>query len=206
MERIVLDDSSFFWVSSLILNFPPSVSYEPSSIVFVLPSSQGNSTPRHPKGHRIPILAPFWNLTKAITFGSGRLLMEAVLCLELLVLRWGRMSYGLEDGVTWGQFKLLNNENRLPNSLPRKENWVFIFFSRQYNSVLWTWIWANSRRKWRTGKPGVLQSMGLQRVRYKLVTQEEEQQPQSLPISLILLQMDTITLAWSVSDITYHVR
>ena len=28
----------------------------------------------------------------------------------------------------------------------------------------WTWVWANSRRWWRTGKPGVLQSMGLQRV------------------------------------------
>ena len=23
----------------------------------------------------------------------------------------------------------------------------------------WTWVWANSRRWWRTGKPGVLQSM-----------------------------------------------
>ena len=26
----------------------------------------------------------------------------------------------------------------------------------------WTWVWANSGRLWRTGKPGVLQSMGLQ--------------------------------------------
>ena len=26
----------------------------------------------------------------------------------------------------------------------------------------WTWVWANSRRWWRTGKPGVLQSMGSQ--------------------------------------------
>ena len=24
----------------------------------------------------------------------------------------------------------------------------------------WTWVWASSRRWWRTGKPGVLQSMG----------------------------------------------
>ena len=28
----------------------------------------------------------------------------------------------------------------------------------------WTWVWANARRWWRTGKTGVLQSMGLQRV------------------------------------------
>ena len=26
----------------------------------------------------------------------------------------------------------------------------------------WTWVWASSRRWWRTGKPGVLQSMGSQ--------------------------------------------
>ena len=25
----------------------------------------------------------------------------------------------------------------------------------------WTWVWVNSRRKWRTGKLGMLQSMGL---------------------------------------------
>ena len=29
----------------------------------------------------------------------------------------------------------------------------------------WTWVWASSKRWWRTGKTGMLQSMGLQRVR-----------------------------------------
>ena len=24
----------------------------------------------------------------------------------------------------------------------------------------WTWVWANSRRQWRTGKPGMVQAMG----------------------------------------------
>ena len=33
----------------------------------------------------------------------------------------------------------------------------------------WTWVWANSGRYWRTGKPGVLQFLGLQRVGYNLV-------------------------------------
>ena len=28
----------------------------------------------------------------------------------------------------------------------------------------WTWVWASSRRWWRTGKPGMLQSTGSQRV------------------------------------------
>ena len=37
----------------------------------------------------------------------------------------------------------------------------------------WTWIWANSGRWWRTGKPGVLQSMGSQRVRHNLVAEQQ---------------------------------
>ena len=34
----------------------------------------------------------------------------------------------------------------------------------------WTWVWASSRSWWWTGKPGVLQSMGLQRAGHDLVT------------------------------------
>ena len=30
----------------------------------------------------------------------------------------------------------------------------------------WTWVWASSGRWWRTGKPGILQSMGSQRVQH----------------------------------------
>ena len=35
----------------------------------------------------------------------------------------------------------------------------------------WTWVWASSGSWWWTGKPGVLQSMGLQRVRHDWVTE-----------------------------------
>ena len=34
----------------------------------------------------------------------------------------------------------------------------------------WTWVWTSFRRWWWTGKPGVLQSMRLQRVRHDWVT------------------------------------
>ena len=34
----------------------------------------------------------------------------------------------------------------------------------------WTWVWANSRRWWRTGTPGVLQSMGSQRLSHDWAT------------------------------------
>ena len=32
--------------------------------------------------------------------------------------------------------------------------------------IWWTWVWASSRNWWCTGKPDMLQSMGLQRVRH----------------------------------------
>ena len=35
----------------------------------------------------------------------------------------------------------------------------------------WTWVWVNSRSWWWTGRPGVLQSMGLPRVRHYLRTE-----------------------------------
>ena len=38
----------------------------------------------------------------------------------------------------------------------------------------WTWVWANSGRWWRTGKPVVVQSMGLQSVGCDLATQQQQ--------------------------------
>ena len=35
----------------------------------------------------------------------------------------------------------------------------------------WTWVWINSGSWWRTGKPGVLQSMDFQRVRHDWATE-----------------------------------
>ena len=35
----------------------------------------------------------------------------------------------------------------------------------------WSWVWADSGSWWKTGKPGVLQSMGSQRVRRDWVTE-----------------------------------
>ena len=42
--------------------------------------------------------------------------------------------------------------------------------------IQWTRVWANSERKWRTGKPGLLQSMGSQRIRHDLMTEQQQQQ------------------------------
>ena len=62
----------------------------------------------------------------------------------------------------------------------------------------WTWVWASSRRWWRTGKAGVLQFMGSQRVGHYWVN--EQQMQNTLPkqdhvqaIKNILKLMETST-------------
>ena len=37
--------------------------------------------------------------------------------------------------------------------------------------IQWTWVWVKSRSWWWTGKPGVLQSMVLQRIRHDWATE-----------------------------------
>ena len=38
----------------------------------------------------------------------------------------------------------------------------------------WTWVWAKSERWWRTGKPGILQSMGSQRLMHNWETEQQQ--------------------------------
>ena len=49
----------------------------------------------------------------------------------------------------------------------------------------WTWVWVNSRNWWWTGKPGVLLSMGLQRVGHDWVTEQQQQQKAGWPDALV---------------------
>ena len=46
----------------------------------------------------------------------------------------------------------------------------------------WTWVWVNSGRWWRTGKPGVLQSMGLQRVGHDWATEQQQSDQAKAPV------------------------
>ena len=39
----------------------------------------------------------------------------------------------------------------------------------------WMWIWVNCRRQWRTEEPGVLQSIGSQKVRHCLAMEQQQQ-------------------------------
>ena len=43
------------------------------------------------------------------------------------------------------------------------------------SSIQRTWVWTNSGRQWRSGRPGVLQSMGSRRVGHDWVTEQQQQ-------------------------------
>ena len=59
----------------------------------------------------------------------------------------------------------------LEKTLMLGERWDSWMVSR----TQWTWVWANYGRWWRTEKPGVLQSVGSQRVGYNLATKQQQQ-------------------------------
>ena len=60
----------------------------------------------------------------------------------------------------WGQEEKGTTEDEMVGWLPPTQ---------------WTWVWANSGRQWRTGKSGVLQSMGSQRVGHNSVSEQQQQ-------------------------------
>ena len=55
--------------------------------------------------------------------------------------------------------------------------------------IQWTWTWANSARWWQTGRPGVLQSTGSQRVRHDLATEETNKESTICVVTLCYLQL-----------------
>ena len=66
--------------------------------------------------------------------------------------------------------------------------------------IPWTWTWANSGRWWRTEEPGVLQSMGSQRVRHDLQLNNSNWYYQGLRTnSEKAMAPHSSTLVWKIS-------
>ena len=58
--------------------------------------------------------------------------------------------------------------------LDYKESWAlknWCFWTVVLEKTKWTWVWVNCKSSWWTGKPGMQQSMGPQRVRYNWATE-----------------------------------
>ena len=56
-----------------------------------------------------------------------------------------------------------------------KEEGVRGWDSWTASPMQWTWTWTNFRKWWETGRPGMLQSMGLQRVEHDWATEQQQQ-------------------------------
>ena len=68
----------------------------------------------------------------------------------------------------------------------------------------WTWVWVNSRSWWWTGRPGVLQSMGSQRVGHDWVT---ELNWRCLKIFYILdIQITLLFKSFTLGEGTYYMN
>ena len=54
-----------------------------------------------------------------------------------------------------------------------EDMWLDTLWGQTASLTQWTWVWANSRRQWRTGESGVMQSMRSQRIQHDLETEQE---------------------------------
>ena len=61
----------------------------------------------------------------------------------------------------------------------------------------WTWVWASSGRWWWTGKPGILQSMGLQRVRHYWATEQQQLCAPETSTSVFFHKVSNPLISWA---------
>ena len=87
-----------------------------------------------------------------------------------------------KENQSWIFIRRIDAEAEAPILRPRKSPWCWTRFNAWEGDdrgwggwmaalTLWTWVWVSSGSWWWTGKPGVLQSMGSQRVGHDWVTE-----------------------------------
>ena len=91
----------------------------------------------------------------------------------LQMLLWTLGCVYLFKLVLWGFFFRHHPGVEFLGHIYGSSHFQFFKESLYYFLIQWTWTWVNSGRWWETGRPGVLQSMGLQRVRHNLVTEQQ---------------------------------
>ena len=87
----------------------------------------------------------------------------------------GRTDVEVEASILWppdAKSQLIRKDSVLGKILGRRRKGWQGWDGWMASPTQWTWVWAISRRWWSTGKPGVLQSMGSQRVRHDWATEQ----------------------------------
>ena len=68
----------------------------------------------------------------------------------------------------------------------------------------WTWVWASSMSWWWTGKPGMLESMGWQRVRHNWATELNwKKKKQTSQVNELLLCVWEDTRVWAYGNYSF---
>ena len=102
--------------------------------------------------------------------------------LDLLPILWPPdMKRSLENTLMLGKI-----EGKRRRGCQRTE-WldsIINHWCEPLSMIQWMWIWANSRRWRKAGEPGVLQSMGSQRVQYNSATENSTNHFTNLLLSL----------------------
>ena len=82
---------------------------------------------------------------------------------QYLTCLWGRNNF---SAYSLSEMLMRKVQETTDMRSSRKNSWMA-------SPTRWTWVWVSSGRCWRTGKPGVLQSTGLQRVSRDRATEQQ---------------------------------
>ena len=91
---------------------------------------------------------------------------QAILKENNLSSRWKDWCWSFNTLATWLEKILMLG--KIESRRTRRQQRMRLSSGRHHpdwrlSLTQWTWVWVNSSRWWRTGKPGMLQLMGLQR-------------------------------------------
>ena len=94
---------------------------------------------------------------------------------------------------------LLSHNKEWNNAIYKNRGWDGWIASQTQG----TWVWASSGRWWRTGKPGVLQSIGLQKVRHDWATELNRIKLTKTRMDLKIIILSEVTQR-KTNTICYH--
>ena len=131
-------------------------------------------TIKKPKHQRIDAFELWWWRRLLRVLWTARRSNQSALKKSTLNIHWKDWYWSWSSNILMGRADSLEKNLMLGKTEDRRRRddrgWDGWMASRTH----WTWVWANSGRWWRTGKPAVVQSMGFQWVRYDWATEQQQ--------------------------------
>ena len=126
------------------------------------------------KRQRIDAFELWWWRRLLRVLWTTRRSNQSILKKSTLSIHWTDWCWSWSSNILMGRADSLEKNLMLGKTEDTRRRddrgWDGWMASQTY----WTWVWANSGRWWRTGKPAVVQSMGFQRVRHDWATEQQQ--------------------------------